>query len=135
MHPVVRTILAILGGAIIGGILNSLIVQMGPSLVGVPEGVNVNDLESIKANIHKYSFIQMMVPFLAHALGTLVGAFIAAKIAVAHFKLIGWVIGVFYLMGGIAAVYLIGGPTWFIVLDLVVAYIPMGLLGVKLAGK
>ena len=108
---------------------------MGPSLVGVPEGVDVNDLNSIKDNIHRYSFIQMMVPFLAHALGTLIGAFVAAKIAVAHYRVIGFVIGGFYLLGGIMAAYLIGGPIWFIALDLVVAYIPMGLLGVKLAGE
>ena len=29
----------------------------------------------------------------------------------------------------------LGGPMWFIVLDLVVAYIPMGYLGAKLASK
>jgi hypothetical protein len=27
----------------------------------------------------------------------------------------------------------LGGPTWFILLDLVVAYLPMGLLGGKIA--
>lgn len=111
------------------------IIQIGPNIVGVPEGVDPNDFESIKANIHNYSFIQMMVPFLAHAIGTLVGAFLAVKIASAHYKVIGLVIGGFFLIGGMMAVNMIGGPMWFNALDLIVAYIPMGLLGVKLAGK
>lgn len=135
MHPIIRTILAILAGAFVGGFVNMAIIQIGPNIVGVPEGVDPNDFESIKANIHNYSFIQMMVPFLAHAIGTLVGAFLAVKIASAHFKVIGLVIGGFFLIGGIMAVNMIGGPMWFNALDLIVAYIPMGLLGVKLAGK
>ncbi|NNE66142.1 MAG: hypothetical protein HKN33_06205 [Pyrinomonadaceae bacterium] len=73
-------------------------------------------------------------PFLAHALGTLVAAFAAAKIAGKHEMRFGIGFGIFFLLGGITAVAMFGGPIWFIVADLVLAYIPMGILGAKLAG-
>jgi hypothetical protein len=49
------------------------------------------------------------------------------------------VIGSFHLIGGIAASFMIPSPVWFIVLDLVAAYIPAsflgGLIGVRLTSK
>jgi len=44
-------------------------------------------------------------------------------------------IGAFFLVGGIAAVSMLGGPLWFNVTDLLLEYIPMGLLGAALAGR
>ncbi len=42
-------------------------------------------------------------------------------------------IGCFFLLGGIAMILNCGGPLWFIVADLVLAYIPMAVLGGFLA--
>ena len=72
------------------------------------------------------------MPFLAHALGTLAGAFVAAKLAVSHQMKYAIGIGVFFLLGGLANIFMLPSPTWFTVLDLGVAYIPMGLLAGKL---
>jgi hypothetical protein len=44
-------------------------------------------------------------------------------------------IGLFFLIGGITSVYMLPSPVWYTVLDLVGAYLPMGYLGGKLAGK
>ena len=76
-----------------------------------------------------------MVPFLAHALGTFVGAFIASVISSSHQFLFAIVIGCFYLMGGIMMVFMLPSPMWFNVLDLTLAYIPMGWLSWKLSEK
>ena len=43
-------------------------------------------------------------------------------------------IGVCFLIGGLMMVYMCGGPVWFIASDLLLAYIPMGILGGILAG-
>jgi hypothetical protein len=93
------------------------------------------DIASINAHIHEYSFVAMMVPFLAHALGTLVGAFLAAKLAASKGMFPAMLIGIVFLLGGIDAVRQIpNAPLWFDVLDLVVAYLPMAWLGWLLAG-
>jgi len=44
-------------------------------------------------------------------------------------------IGIFFLAGGIANIFMLPSPTWFSVVDLVVAYIPMGYLGGIVAVK
>jgi hypothetical protein len=67
-------------------------------------------------------------------LGTLVGAFIAAKVAASHKMMFALGIGVFFLLGGIMMVLMFGGPVWFAVLDLLGAYLPMGFLGGILGG-
>ena len=71
-------------------------------------------------------------PFLAHALGTLVGAAIAAWIAVNHKMKFALGIGIFFLIGGIYINYMLPGPTWFAVTDSLLAYIPMAWLGGKI---
>ena len=133
MNPILKNILAVLAGLIIGGAVNYGIIAISNSIVPLPEGVDPSDIESIKANIHLYKPKHFIMPFLAHALGTLAGAFTAAKIAASHQKTIGIAIGAFFLVGGIMAASMIPGPVWFKVLDLVVAYLPMGALGASLA--
>lgn len=44
-------------------------------------------------------------------------------------------IGGFFLLGGIAAATMIPAPTWFIVVDLLFAYIPMAWIAGKLLKK
>ena len=43
--------------------------------------------------------------------------------------------GVVFLLGGIAASFMIPAPAWFIVLDLVVAYLPMAWLAGRLGAR
>ncbi|MBL7806203.1 MAG: hypothetical protein JNN28_00210, partial [Saprospiraceae bacterium] len=70
-----------------------------------------------------------------HALGTLAGAFLAAKMAANHHMRFAMVIGVFFLLGGIASVFMLPSPMWFNVLDLAGAYMPMAYLAGKRASK
>lgn len=134
MNPVLKNILAVVAGIVVGGIVNSLIVNVGPAVVPLPEGADVSSMDGLRESMHLFRPVNFLPPFLAHALGTLVGAFIAAKIAASHRLKFALGIGVFFLAGGIAAALMLGGPTWFIVADLVLAYIPMAWLGAYLAG-
>jgi hypothetical protein len=59
---------------------------------------------------------------------------VAAKLAASHAMKIALGIGVFFLLGGIAAISMIGGPLWFQAADLLAAYLPMGYVGGLLAG-
>lgn len=129
MNPTLRNILALIVGLIVGSLINSGIITLGGSLIPLPEGVDPNDLESIKANMHRYSAIHFMVLFLAHALGTLAGSFICAKIAVSKKMLLSILVGIPFLAGGIYMVQLLPSPAWFNALDLVIAYLPMAWLG------
>ena len=71
------------------------------------------------------------MPFLAHALGTFVGALVAWLIAARHKARMAYVIGIVFLCGGIAAAFMIPAPPWFIALDLLVADLPMAWLAAR----
>lgn len=135
MNNITRNIIAVLVGLVIGGAVNMGLVTMGPSVIPLPEGADVTTIDGLKASMALFEPKNFVFPFLAHALGTLVGAFVAAKLAANYAKRCAMIIGVFFLIGGIMMVQMAGGPMWFIVTDLVVAYLPMAYLGWVLARK
>ena len=91
-------------------------------------------MEGLKESMHLFGPQHFIMPFLAHALGTLAGAAVAALIAVSHKMKFALAIGFFFLAGGIMNVFMLPSPLWFTNVDLVGAYIPMGWLGGRLAG-
>lgn len=135
MNPIARNILAIVVGFVIGSVVNLGLVNLGMSAVPLPEGADVSTMEGLRESMKMFTPVNFIFPFLAHALGTLTGAFVAAKLAASHQMKFAIGIGVFFLLGGITMVVMCGGPVWFIASDLLLAYIPMGFLGGLLAGR
>lgn len=133
MNPIIRNILAVIAGWLIGSLVNVALVNLGPSIIPLPEGADISSMENLKASMQLFKPMNFLFPFLGHAIGTLVGAFIAAKLAVSHKKKFALGIGLLFFIGGIAAVFMMGGPTWFKALDLIMAYFPMAWLGSILA--
>lgn len=134
MNPILKNILAVIAGCLLGGMVNIGLIELGHKLMPVP-GLDVNDMESYAAIFPTLDVKYYLFPFLAHALGTLIGAIVAARLAANNKMKMGLIVGFFFLLGGIAASYMIPAPTWFIVADLVLAYIPMGWLGGKLGAS
>ena len=129
-----RNILGIVAGLIVGSIVNMALVTVGPMVIAPPAGADMTTMEGLQAAMPLFEPKHFVFPFLAHALGAFVGALVACLIAASHKMIIALVLGVLFLFGGIAAAYMIPAPMWFEALDLIVAYIPMALLGGKLAG-
>jgi hypothetical protein len=135
MHPIIRNILAILAGIALGSAVNMGIIMLSSSIIPPPEGADVTTAEGLKAAMPLFQPKHFLMPFLAHALGTLAGAALAARLAASYQQAIALSIGAFFLLGGIAAVFMVPAPLWFIVLDLVLAYLPMAYLGWRWAGR
>ena len=134
MPPILRNILAVVAGLLIGSVLNMAIITVGPMIIPPPDGVDMSDMGRFAENLRLLKPANFLAPWLAHALGTLVGAFVAARIAASYKIEFALGIGVIFLLGGIAMVAMFGGPLWFSVVDLIGAYLPMGYLGGILAG-
>lgn len=132
MSALLRNVLAVILGLVLGSLVNMALVKIGPNLVPPPAGVNMNDMESLKTSAHLLEPKHFVFPFLAHALGTLVGALAAYLVAGSRPALFSYAIGVLFLGGGIAASLMIPAPAWFIALDLVVAYLPMAWLAAQI---
>ena len=135
MNPKLKNILAIIAGIVGGGIVNMGIVSLSGSVIPPPEGVDPSSMESLKENMHLFGPQHFVMPFLAHALGTLAGALLAALIASTRKMTFALVIGFFFLAGGIMMVFMVPAPVWFAIVDLALAYVPMAWLGGKLGGK
>ena len=133
MNHVIKNTLAVIAGLIFGSAVNMGIIMLSGSIIPPPDGVDVTNMESLKSSMHLFEPRHFILPFVAHALGTFVGAYITALIAVNYKIKFALSIGVFFLIGGIANTFMLPSPTWFTVLDLTGAYIPMGWLGGKLA--
>lgn len=60
-----------------GGGVNMALIILGPSLIPPPAGVDVNSAESLGKAMHLFEPRHFIMPFLAHAVGTLAGALAA----------------------------------------------------------
>jgi hypothetical protein len=132
MPNTLRNVIALPAGIAIGGAVNMALITIGPSLIPPPAGVDVSNAESLSKAIHLFEPRHFVMPFLAHAAGTLVGALAAFLIAATYKMQIAFAIGVVFLCGGVAASFMIPAPTRFIALDLLAAYIPMAWLGIRI---
>ena len=135
MKAILKNILAVFAGAVIGSVVNLFLINIGPMVIPPPEGADVTSMEGLAATMHLFEPKNFLFPFLAHALGTLVGAMVAAAIAANRKQTYAITIGVFFLAGGIANVFMLPAPGWYIAVDLILAYIPMGWLGYKFYDK
>jgi hypothetical protein len=135
MNSTLRNILAVILGLVIGSIVNGAIIQISGSIIPPPEGADLKTMEGLKASMHLFTPINFLMPWLAHALGTFVGALVAALIAANNKMRFAIAIGCVFLIGGIMAVYMLPAPMWFNIVDLALAYIPMGWLAGKMATR
>ncbi|MBI3235110.1 MAG: hypothetical protein HYZ42_13935 [Bacteroidetes bacterium] len=135
MNSIVKNILAVVTGGIVGSAVNMGLIMAGPHVIPPPEGAVLTTEEGLKASMHLMQPKHFLFPFLAHALGTFVGAYLAALIAANRKMLMAMVISALFLIGGIQMVMMLPSPLWFSIADLVVAYIPMGYLAAIFAIK
>ncbi|MDN4165065.1 hypothetical protein QWY31_06100 [Cytophagales bacterium LB-30] len=135
MNIYVRNGLALIAGIVLGSVVNMALISVSGSIIPPPNGADVTTMEGLKASLPLFEPKHFIFPFLAHALGTLVGAFIAALLAGSH--RLKWALGVgaCFLLGGIFNVMLLPSPLWFSLLDILGAYLPMAYLGGKLGVK
>ncbi|MGV9013139.1 MAG: hypothetical protein ACOH13_11140 [Flavobacteriales bacterium] len=136
MHPLFRNILALLAGLLVGSLVNMGLIHLGNAFMPGITDMDMNDPASINARMALFGPEHFIMPFLAHALGTLAGAWVAARAVATHHMALALTIGALFLVGGILAVVMIpAAPVWFKVLDLVVAYLPMAWAGGRMGRK
>ena len=81
-----RNFLGTILGLIVGGNVNIAIVNISTDIIPGPAGADVKTMEGLQKSIHLFEPKHFLMPFLAHALGTLVAALLASLIAKSHRK-------------------------------------------------
>lgn len=119
-------VLAILTGSIV----NMLLVMIGPILIPPPNGLDITTETGLQNALPLMQTEHFVFPFLAHALGTFVGAWIVASLNKqnnhAHYVIAG-----LFFIGGAMMILQMPSPLWFSILDLTFAYFPMAWLAGK----
>jgi len=117
-------------GIVILGLIIGMIVNMGLIISG---GIVFVPLEKFEPmNAMNWDFKYFIFPFLAHSIGTFSGAFIVSKLSKKSNIIMPLIVGFYFLAGGIYMVTILPAPTWFVLLDIILCYIPMALLGWKI---
>lgn len=111
------------------------LINLGGVLVPPPAGVDMSTMDTVRASLPLLAPRHFVFPWLAHGLGTLLGAYLAARLAVSRKLASSLAIGGLFFAGGSVMVKLVGGPSWFIAADLLLAYFPMAYLGFLLASS
>ena len=129
MSGSVRNLLAVVAGILVGMGVNMGLITIGPSVIAPPPGVDLTTPEGLAAGIHLFEPRHFAMPFLAHALGTLAGAYVATRVASCYKRGAALAVGALFFAGGIMAARMIPAPAWFVVADLALAYFPFAWLG------
>ena len=132
MNPILRNVLAAVSGLVVGSAVNMSLIMIRGSIIPPPEGADMTTMEGLSASMHLFEPKHFIMPFLAHALGTFLGALVASFIVISHKLKFAMAIGGFFFIGGVINVYMLPAPMWFNVTDLFLAYIPMAWLAWKL---
>ena len=117
-------------GIVILGLIIGMIVNMGLIILGGIVFVPLENFEPM--NAMNWDFKYFIFPFLAHSMGTFSGAFIVSKLSKKSNIIMPLIVGFYFLAGGIYMVTILPAPTWFVLLDIILGYIPMALLGWKI---
>jgi hypothetical protein len=126
---------AVVAGFLVGSCVNMGLIQLGAIIIPLPPGADTSTSEGFKAALPLFETKHFLFPFLAHAIGVLAGAAVAAFIAPIHKLAMAMVIGSLFMAAGIYVALTYPSPMWFDLLDIVFAYLPMAWLGWKLTSS
>lgn len=133
MPVFLRNLLATIAGLLLGSLLNGSIIHYSHLLIPPPPGADLTTEAGLKAAMQQMGPKHFLMPFLAHALGTLAGAMLAARLSNSLRPALS--IGLLFMAGGAYMVSVLPSPLWFNVADLSLAYLPMAWLGFLLDKK
>ena len=128
MKQTLKNIAIVILGIIVGMIVNIGLIILGGTIF--PPSENFEPM-----NAMNWDFKYFIFPFLAHSIGTLSGALIVSKLSNKSSIILPLIVGLYFLLGGIYMITILPAPMWFVLLDVILGYIPMALLGWKLANE
>jgi hypothetical protein len=130
VNSTLKNTIAVIVGLVIVSIIDMGMIMISSSVIPPPNGADITTMDGLKEAMHLFEPKYFLFPFLVHAIGTLIGAFAATKQ-----KPMGLTVGFIFLIGGTINVFLLSAPMWFNATDLIGAYIPMAIIGWRLAGS
>lgn len=124
--------MAFVGGVVALGVAKYAATVVGNGVIPPPAGVDLSTIDGFKAAIPLYEARHWLPAFFEHAVGSMVGGAAAAVLAASHRMKLALAVGALHMAGGVAAALMLPIPSWVVIIDLVVMYLPMAWVGAKL---
>ena len=135
MKKIIVNIVAVLMGLFAGAMVNGGIINISSKIIPPPAGSNLQTMEGLIQAMPIMEPKHFIMPFLAHALGTFVGAILCSLVARSQKLILALSIGLTFFIGGFTMVFQLPAPLWFDLVDLIFAYFPMTWMGYKVVSK
>lgn len=130
-----RNILAVVAGMAAAFITIGIVQQAGQFVFPPPQDLDVNNKEQIEEYLKNAPVLAMLFVLLSYLLGSFAGGAAAAAISKGRKITVSLVTGFLVMAAGVAHIFIISHPAWFVIASLAV-YIPAAWAGGKLvAGR
>lgn len=107
-----RNVIAVIVGLAVGMMVNMALVLLNLGLHPMPEGVNFDDPEGVKAYFATLPLMAYLIVLLAHLGQSFVGGLVAALISATRPMLVAMIVGVLSLIGGLINMTDMPLPMW-----------------------
>ena len=107
-----RTILAVVAGAVIGVVVIAIVESIGHMIFPPPEGVDVKDPEQLKSVMDKIPVGAKAAVLVAWGLGVFAGGAVARFIA--HAPYAAWIVAAILFAGAAWTMFMIPHPLWMV---------------------
>jgi hypothetical protein len=134
VRPILRSILAVVIGFVVGSALMMGVEIIGTIIYPPPPGVDPTDMEAMREAWPNSPVGAKLFVLAAWALGTLAAGWLAAWVGRRAPLLHGLIIGVLFLAAGIYNLIAIPSPLWFCLAGIAL-FLPAACLGALLPGK
>lgn len=134
MRPILRSVLAVLAGVAVAAIVVAIVEAISTLVYRAPPGLNLADAAAMREFIRDLPAGAFVFVLVGWALGTLTGAWTAARIANRSHLVHGNIIGTLLLGTGVANMLMLPHPAWVWVIG-VIAFVACGYAGGRLAAR
>ena len=132
MNPLLRKLLAIVGGVVVGGTVVALSETVGHSIYPPPADINVKDPEDLKRLLDVMPLQAKLLVVAAWFLGAFAGAWAAIRIGGEN--RLGWTIGLVFVVLSIMTVLSIPHPLWMAVCAIILPFVAAW-LAIRVSGN
>jgi hypothetical protein len=113
MNPVVRSVLAVVGGMLVAFVLIALVQVIGMRVYPPPSGLDPANPESIKAAMAMVPLGALLFVLLAYAAGSVAGGWVAARFAPSGKMMHAMIVAALLVGAGLVNLLSIPHPAWF----------------------
>jgi hypothetical protein len=107
-----RSVLAVLAGAIVAGLLIAVVEATSSAIYPLPPGIDLHDHEAMRQHIHSLPIGAFLFVLAAWAIGSFGGSWVAARLATRARLGHGLAVGALFLLAGVLTMLSIPHPWW-----------------------